>query len=81
VSGFISSVHLLSVVSFVVRTNYHLPSRLSIPRDREWNSNNEDGDDYYDDDDGGVDAAAAGDDDDVPKNLGRMRSTVVDNRV
>jgi len=67
VSGYISSVHLLSIASFVVRTNYRLPSRLSVPRDRDWNSNNEDDDDNFDDDGGG-----GGDDDDEPKNLGKI---------
>jgi len=69
VSGYISSVHMLSLVSFVVCTKYRLPSRLSFPRDREWNSNNEDDDDNYDDDGGGVDAAAGRDDEEEPKNL------------
>ena len=64
-SGYVSSVHLFSVVSCVVCTNYRLPSRLSIPRDMEWNINDEDDDDNYDDDGGGVDAAAGDDDDDV----------------
>ena len=65
----------LSIVSFEVRTNNRLPSRLSVPTERDWSSNNEDDDDNYDN--GGDDD----DDDDEPKNLGKVRSTDVDNRV
>jgi hypothetical protein len=57
----------LSIVSFEVLRNNRLPSRLFVRRDRDWNSNNEDDDDNYDDDGGG--------------DLGRVRSTDVDNQV
>ena len=56
---------MFSIVSFEVRTNYRLQSRLSVPRDRDWSNNNED--------DGDDD-----DDDDEPKNFGKVRSTDVD---
>jgi hypothetical protein len=78
-SGYASSVRLLSVISFEVRTNYRLPSRLSVPRDRDWSSNDEDDDDNYDDDGGGDDDVD--NDDDEPKNLRKVRSTDVENRV
>jgi hypothetical protein len=83
VSGYASSVYLLSIVSFEVRTNYRLPSRLSVPRDRDWSSNNEVDDNNYDDDGGGDDDVVVDndDDDDEPKNLGKVRSTDVENQV
>jgi hypothetical protein len=69
----LSSVHLLLVVSFEVRTNYRLPIRPFLLRDKDWNSNNERDDDHCDDDGGG--------DVDERRNVSIVRSTEVDNRV
>jgi hypothetical protein len=70
-----SSFRLLSIVSFEVRTNYRLPSRLSFLGDRNWSSNSVDDDDNCDDDGGCNDV------DDEPRNLSIVRSTEVNNRV